>query len=289
MIEIINTNFKMKKIYSKLKSIAFLSALLVGSNFVNAQVYVIGNGQVAQGISQEGSVVTLNTIDNNCYWTPEKGIQLIGQIAVDTGNGGRPLVIADGKKIALMAANPEDGINQMAIYDIEADSWKYLGGIGAIIDKEVSSVWGMSSDGKHIAGLGTTTDGSFHGIVWNEATGFTDLKTDGEYFSCANGISDNGKIVVGWHDTDFERWGVYWENGERHQVLDQDGFEVLELNGISGDGKWMIGATGEDVAMRYSKETGVQMIEHPNQGFYFNGASTAINYDGSVIVGYYRP
>ncbi|MFV0151937.1 T9SS type A sorting domain-containing protein [Empedobacter falsenii] len=279
----------MKKIYSKLKSIAFLSALLVGSNFVNAQVYVIGDGQTAYSVSTDGKVVTLNTVDNNYYWTPDKGIQLLGEIASDTSNSGHPLVTADGKKIAVMVAKPETGVNQMSIYDIESDTWKYLGGLGGVSDNETSSVWGMSADGKYISGLGATKDGSFHGIVWNEATGFTDLKTDGEYYSRANGISDDGKIVVGWHDTDFDRWGVYWENGERHQVLDQDGYEVLELAGVSGNGKWMIGATGEDVAMRYSKETGVQLIEHPKQGFYFNGAATAINTDGSVVVGFYRP
>ncbi|MFV0138433.1 T9SS type A sorting domain-containing protein [Empedobacter falsenii] len=279
----------MKKIYSKLKSIAFLSALLVGSNFVNAQVYVIGDGQTAYSVSTDGKVVTLNTVDNNYYWTPDKGIQLLGEIAPDTSNSGHPLVTADGKKIAVMVAKPETGVNQMSIYDIESDTWKYLGGLGGVSDNETSSVWGMSADGKYISGLGATKDGSFHGIVWNEATGFTDLKTDGEYYSRANGISDDGKIVVGWHDTDFDRWGVYWENGERHQVLDQDGYEVLELAGVSGNGKWMIGATGEDVAMRYSKETGVQLIEHPKQGFYFNGAATAINTDGSVVVGFYRP
>ncbi|MFV0210668.1 T9SS type A sorting domain-containing protein [Empedobacter falsenii] len=279
----------MKKIYSKLKSIAFLSALLVGSNFVNAQVYVIGDGQTAYSVSTDGKVVTLNTVDNNYYWTPDKGIQLLGEIASDTSNSGHPLVTADGKKIAVMVAKPETGVNQMSIYDIESDTWKYLGGLGGVSDNETSSVWGMSADGKYISGLGATKDGSFHGIVWNEATGFTDLKTDGEYYSRANGISDDGKIVVGWHDTNWDRWGVYWENGERHQVLDQDGYEVLELAGVSGNGKWMIGATGEDVAMRYSKETGVQLIEHPKQGFYFNGAATAINTDGSVVVGFYRP
>ena len=288
MIEIINTNFKMKKIYSKLKSIAFLSALLVGSNFVNAQVYVIGDGQTAYSVSTDGKVVTLNTVDNNYYWTPDKGIQLLGEIAPDTANGGSVLVTEDGKKIAAMTMNPTDGKNQMSIYDIEKDTWKYLGGIGGR-SQDISSVWGMSADGKYISGLAETPDGSFHGVVWTETTGFTDLKTDGEYYSRANGISDDGKIAVGWHDTNWDRWGVYWENGERHQVLDQEGYEVLELGGISGDGKWMIGATGDDIAMRYSKETGVQKIEHPDQGIYFNGMSSAISRDGSVVVGFYRP
>lgn len=278
----------MKKVYSKLKNLTFLTALLIGSNYASAQVYVVGSGQTAYSVSNDGKVVTLNTQDNNFYWTQEKGIQLLGELAADTANGGHPLVTADGKKIAVMVANPSDGINQMSIYNIESDTWKYLGGIGGK-SQEISSVWGMSADGKYISGLAETSDGSFHGVTWNETTGFTDLKTDGEYYSRANGISDDGKIVVGWHDTDFDRWGVYWENGVRNQVLDQEGYETLELGGISGNGKWMIGATGEDIAMRYSKETGVQKIEHPDQSFYFNGAATAINNDGSLIVGFYRP
>lgn len=279
----------MKKIYSKLKNIAFLSVLLAGSNYASAQVYVVGAGETAYSVSEDGKVVTLNTVDNNYYWTPDKGIQLLGELAADTTNGGHPLVTADGKKIAVMVADPATGINQMSIYDINSNSWKYLGGLGASMDSETSSVWGMSSDGKYIAGLAATPEGSFNGVVWTEETGMVALKTDGDYYSRANGISDDGKIVVGWHDTDWDRWGVYWENGVRHQVLDQEGYEVLEFAGISGDGKWMIGSDGEDIAMRYSKETGVQKIEHPNQGFFFNGAATAISKDGSVIVGFYRP
>lgn len=288
-MKLINTFLIMKKVYLKLKNLVAIAMLFVGANLVDAQVYVIGGGETAYSVSDDGKVVTLNTVDNNYYWTQENGIQLLGELATDTSNSGHPLITSDGKKIAVMVMNPSSGFNEMSIFNLDTKTWKYLGGLGGVSENETSSVWGMSADGKYISGLGATKDGSFHGIVWNENTGFVDLKTDGEYYSRANGISNDGRTVVGWHDTDFDRWGVYWEDGVRHQVLDQNGNEVLELGGISGDGKWMIGATGDDIAMRYSKETGVQKIEHPNQGFYFNGASTAINSDGSVIIGYYRP
>ncbi|WP_334125612.1 T9SS type A sorting domain-containing protein [Empedobacter brevis] len=279
----------MKNVYTKLKNLAFLMALIVGANFTNAQVYVIGNGETAYSVSEDGKVVTLNTVDNNYYWTQEDGIQLLGELAAETSNAGYPLVTADGKKIAAMVMNPEDGMNQMSIFDLDTKTWNYLGGLDAVSGSESSSVWGMSKDGKYIAGLGATPNGSFHGILWNETNGIVDLETKGDYYSRANGVSDDGRIAVGWQDTDFDRWGVYWEDGVQHQVYDQEGYEVLELGNISGNGKWMIGATSEDIAMRYSKETGVQKIEHPDQGFYFNGAATAINNDGSVVVGYYRP
>ncbi|MEG0929863.1 hypothetical protein, partial [Algoriella sp.] len=61
----------MKKVYSKLKNLTFLTALLIGSNYASAQVYVIGDGQVAYSASNDGKVVTLNTQDNNFYWTQE--------------------------------------------------------------------------------------------------------------------------------------------------------------------------------------------------------------------------
>lgn len=54
-------------------------------------------------------------------------------------------------------------------------------------------------------------------------------------------------------------------NGKQEYVLDKNGDNVLELGGVSGDGKWIIGATVDDAAMRWSKETGVEIIDHPNK------------------------
>lgn len=279
----------MKKVYSKLKNLAFLTALLVGSNYASAQVYVVGNGETAHGVSDDGKVVTLNTVDNNFYWTPELGIQLLGELAADTANGGSPLVTADGKMIAVMVMNPADGINQMATYNVETKAWKYLGGIGGVMDNETSSVWGMSPDGKYIVGLGATEAGSYHGLKWSEATGMVDLgSTYNDNYSRANGVSDNGNVIAGWQDDDFDRWGVYWENGKQEYVYDKEGNNVFEFANVSGDGKWLIGATVDDAAMRWSKETGVELIDHPNRSMFFNGSSTAINGDGSVILGFYR-
>lgn len=210
----------MKKVYSKLKNLAFLTALLVGSNYASAQVYVVGNGETAHGVSDDGKVVTLSTVDNNFYWTPELGIQLLGELAADTANGGSPLVTADGKMIAVMVMNPADGINQMATYNVETKVWKYLGGIGGVMDNETTSVWGMSPDGKYIVGLGATDAESYHGVKWSEATGMVDLgSTYNDNYSRANGVSDNGNVIAGWQDDDFDRWGVYWEMENKNMFL----------------------------------------------------------------------
>lgn len=55
----------MKNVYTKLRNLTFLIALVVGAHSTSAQVYVIGNGETAYSVSEDGKVVTLNTVDNN--------------------------------------------------------------------------------------------------------------------------------------------------------------------------------------------------------------------------------
>src|SRR5690606_19285251 len=67
------------------------------------------------------------------------------------------------------------------------------------------------------------------------------------------------------------------------------GNAVGEAGAISDDGNWVVGGNHMFSAWKWSEESGLTLIEHPNAGFFYQGAATAVSGDGSVIVGYYRP
>ena len=278
----------MKKIYFKLIGLT-MGVFMLTSNKTNAQVYVIGNGEYATSVSNDGNVVVLFGLDNNYYWTKYKGVQQLGEIVPGSYNGGVSTVTADGKIISTNVVDPKTGINQIATYNLEKDEWNYLGGLGKIVDSETSSVWGMTGNGSSIVGIASTSDGYGHAVKWTKETGLVDLgSTTPKSASRANAISEDGTMIAGWQDDkNGARYGAYWKNGVQHLIKDNSGNPVYEISSVSGDGKWLLGSQFE-YAMKWSEETGVQLIRDSNADPFYVGAATATNYDGSVIVGYYR-
>lgn len=278
----------MKKIYLKLVGLAF-GAIMFASTETNAQVYVIGGGEYATSVSNDGNVVVLFGIDNNFYWTKDKGVQQLGEIVPGSYNGGVSTVTADGKLISTNVVDPKTGIGQIATYNLEKDEWNYLGGLGKIVDSDTSSVWGMNADGSVIVGIASAANGYGHAVKWTKETGIVDLgSTTPNMASRANSTSEDGTMIAGWQDDKYGgRWGALWKNGVQQLIKDQYGDSVSEISSVSGDGKWLVGSHFE-YAMRWSEETGVQLITHPNADQFFSGAATATNNDGSVVVGFYR-
>lgn len=279
----------MKKIYLKLIGVAY-ATLMLTSTQTNAQVYVIGNGEYATSVSDDGNVVVLFGLDNNYYWTKDGGVQPLGEIVPGTYNGGNSSVTADGKMISTNVMDPLTGINQIATYNLDKKEWNYLGGLGKVIDNDTSSVWGMNGNGSIIVGLASSANGYGHAVKWTKETGLIDLgSTTTNAASRANTISEDGSIIAGWQDDkNGRRWGAYWKDGVQHLIKDKNGDPVFEISSVSGDGKWLLGSQFE-YAMKWSEETGVQLIEDPNADPFYVGAATATNYDGSMIVGFYRP
>lgn len=278
----------MKKIYLKLIGLAY-GAIMLASTQTNAQVYVIGSGEYATSVSNDGNVVVLFALDNNFYWTKDKGVKPLGEIVPGTYNGGISTVTADGKMISTNVMDPKTGVNQIATYNLDKDEWNYLGGLGKETDNDTSSVWGMNGDGSIIVGLAASSTGYGHAVRWTKETGIVDLGSSTvNAASRANAISEDGKMIAGWQDDNKgARWGAYWKDGVQHLIKDKFGDPVFEISAVSGDGKWLLGSQFE-YAMKWSEETGVQLIEDPNADPFYVGAATATNHDGSMIVGFYR-
>src|SRR5262249_33950412 len=79
---------------------------------------------------------------------------------------------------------------------------------------------------------------------WEETTGMIDLgSTVAGRSSRANGVSGDGKVVVGWqeHATGV-RQGARWVNGRQEIFPGADGF-IGEAQGTNSDGSIVVGQT----------------------------------------------
>ena len=274
-----------------IRSTSFLTALaasapvIAGGSFVN-----LGGSVTPTGVSADGSVVAASIFGGPFFkWTSDDGLVNIGGNA----NAGNASVSADGTRIGGSILNPDSGLNEMALYDVNSGMWTALGGLGSSCDTSTSSGWGMSGDGNILVGLGWVPACRAHGIAWSQSTGMVDLgSTVVDRSSRANAANFDGSVIVGWQDgaTGFRQAAV-WVNGVQSVITTPGGDPISEAAGVSADGTWVIGSgasTNGFNAWRWSSSTGLQNIgAAPVSGW--RGASTAISADGSVIVGFHRP
>lgn len=256
-----------------------------------AQVYNLGVTFQANSVSNDGTIVAGSMGDNNVIWTEAGGIAIIGGITNGYPMSGRATISGDGTKISATITNPDNDMNEMGLYDVTTSSWFYLGGIGGQSDGSVSSAWSISRDGSTVVGLGWINGGTAHAIKWNATDGTVDMgSTVANRSSRANDVSNDGSVIVGWQDgvTGF-RQGAVWANGTQTLITDASGNEISEAGAVSGNGVWVVGGGSNFEAWRWSSDTGIINIPHPNSGMFFNGSATAVNEDGSIIVGFYRP
>lgn len=267
----------MKKFYTTVLAIC-------GFTFMNSQVFETVSLGFMSDVSNNGVAAGSIMLGKHIMWTEQGGVVTIGEPASGSQVGGTTNISTDGKYISGTMTNPNTMVNEMARYDVATGQWKYLGTMAA--GKEASS-WGMSGDGKTIVGLGFKTGWEAHAIKWTEATGIVDLgSTNPETSSRANGINDDGSIVVGWQDDDFDRFGVYWKNGQQIYLKDGNGENIYgEIGGISGDGKTMYGFN-VDHPFIYNETDGYQEFAHEDP--MYEGSGVAVTDDGKRMLGYFR-
>ncbi len=278
----------MKKQYSKI----FTTFLAFGMALTGmAQVTNLGANFEANSVSNNGEKVVGTIGNTHLIWTEADGLTTIGAITNGFPMSGRATISSDGSKVTATITNPDNNFNEMAYYDVDSDDWTLLGGIGGPIDSSISSAWSISRDGTTAVGLGWTTGGRAHGIKWTEADGMVDLgSTVPDRSSRANDVNNDGSVIVGWQDaTDGFRQAAIWVDGVQSLITNQGGNPVGEAGAVSGDGNWVIGGGNNSEAWRWSQDTGMINIPHPNSGNFFRGSATSINEDGSIIVGFYRP
>jgi probable HAF family extracellular repeat protein len=241
-------------------------------------LHVNANGTLVVGGFGEGG---------GFYWMPTTGvISLGGDSAVESSRDGRTIV-----------GNASDArrVRQAGIWQRAAE-WKLLGSIAANAapcDDLLSSTFGTSADGKVIVGLAWNGCNIARAFRWEEATGMVDLgSTVAGRSSRANGVSGDGKVVIGWQEhSTGPRMGARWVGGRQEVFAGPDGF-VGEAHGTNSDASIVVGQTCrftgslDQSAWIWTAREGVQCVPVPRPRL---GGAIGIMFstseDGGVIGG----
>jgi hypothetical protein len=270
-------------------------------------------------VSSNGTVVGDDiTRDQLWSWNASQGTRYIGGVTNINPGAGIALISADGARI-VGATLGSDGVRRPSLYNPTSGQWQALAGFGgysrsagASSDASVNSaafnsigaIQGMSRSGlfavgnAYQAGNGSTNS---RAALWNLSSGTvtnlgsnpianaTDLRTR------ANGVSDDGKVVGGFGAnsaplvwTDYDGDGSY----AVIKVSEAGGMAVSAVTAVSADGRWVAGngllSTAHGQAYRFNPaSSAIEMLGQLSPSILGNAnAATAINADGSVIVGY---
>ncbi len=241
-------------------------------------------------LSDDGSIVVGTGFFQvpNLYYTEAAGASVIG----DGCFNGLPSISGDG--MTVVGCHVDAQGHENAAKWLGGTSWLDLGSeAGAVpCGTSLSGPWGVNQDGTLAVGL------LWRAQVCRANAGFWDLVNGGPAIvlpmlfdgpsSRANGINDDGSVIVGWQDQpDGTRSAAKWVNGVEELILTPSG----ELNGealaVSGDGNAIVGAAYNlrDGAWIWRPATGVQRIgEGRGKSFILLDVSD----DGKTAVGFTR-
>ncbi|MFN4032798.1 MAG: hypothetical protein ACK4ME_04140 [Fimbriimonadales bacterium] len=142
----------------------------------------------------------------------------------------------------------------------------------------------MGTIGRSLGSLLTLT------VLTSVATAqtLTWLGTLGGVYSTANGVSDDGSVVVGTSDTERGVRAFRWTPTTGMVNLGTLGGLESFADSVSADGSVIVGAadtsTNERRAHRWTHSTGMQIVEPRGTG----SSARSVSADGSVIAGGYR-
>ncbi len=181
--------------------------------------------------------------------------------------------------------------------DFEAFRWTMTGGMVGLGDLPggaySSAAYDVSGDGSVVVGQGN--NGSLAAVLWTTPGSPQDLGSIGSSGnSFATGISDDGRVIVGWSDTSPFTLGeaVRWDRSGGATVPaglgDLPGASSESIaHGVSGDGTVIVGrgtsASGPE-AFRWTASGGMAGLGDLPGGAFASEAFAA-SFDGSVIVG----
>ena len=149
-------------------------------------------GVLPGDISSNGMVVGALRSGGGFYWLPTTGVVYIGGQAATA-------VSKRGDAIAGTALDTR-GVEQAAIWQRAAE-WRLLGSVvpnAVPCDTLLSSTYGASENGAVIVGLAWNGCQFARAFRWEESTGMVDLGALAGESTRANGVSGDGRVVVGW-------------------------------------------------------------------------------------------
>ncbi|WP_114490974.1 T9SS type A sorting domain-containing protein [Candidatus Ulvibacter alkanivorans] len=266
----------------------------------------VSNNGIVAGYEAQGGAYAIWDADSDTFTE-------IGGVAPGLGHGGSARFSEDGNYISggIMDSYQGSDYSVMAVYDLAIDNWTALGHFNQPVDDGSSSAYNISGDGLTVVGsawvepapgtTGLTTNAS----VWTAADGLINLGSlyaDMNRGTRAQAVNYDGSIVVGWQDFNGPWKSAVWRkdaNGDflpnEYLLLDPNGDpsdennQLSEATAISSDGNWIGGRSdwvtnGEPWI--WSESTGV--ITLGTLAANGQGHVTAINHDGSVVIGYFQ-
>ncbi len=234
-----------------------------------------GNQPRPASMSPDGQWITGVDFNGGFRWSSGSGFQ-----AIAMGFNGTPDIALGGTPVAATLVNGNG--------DEEAGLWTpmgvtLLGGIGGQSGTSISSVYGASSDGSAVVGLGWVNAGQAHAFKWTQSTGMVDLLSQNPTRSSrANGISGDGSLVVGWDEdiTGYRRAAI-WPGGVPTWLSANAG----ESWAANKDGSVVVGIDNGN-CFRWTLAGGlVDLGKLPNSLGGDDATGLSVSDDGNTIVG----
>ena len=167
-------------------------------------------------------------------WLPTSG-------ARDIGGRSAAAVSHDGSTIAGNILDAR-GLENAALW--HGGQWRVLGSFtpdARPCDQLLSSAFGVSRDGSVIVGLGWDGCRYAHAFRWEQGKGMVDLGSANANSTRANGVSGDGRVVVGWQeDLTGPRLGAKWINRGQDLFRGPTG-PVGEAFAANRDGSFIVG------------------------------------------------
>jgi probable HAF family extracellular repeat protein len=152
-------------------------------------------------------------------------------------------VSRDGKAIVGRMLNGS-GAEEAAVWQ-GGTSWQLLGSIvpdAQPCDLLLSGSFGANDDGRVVVGLAWNGCKVARAFRWEQSTGMVDLGTLTGTSTRANGVSGDGRVVIGWEeDRTGPRLGAKWVDGKEEFIKARNGAPVGEAFGTNRDGSIIVG------------------------------------------------
>jgi probable HAF family extracellular repeat protein len=272
-------------------AVVLLGLIATGRAEDKALLIELPSGTLPKDINSSGVVVGELTSGGGFYWQATKGVIYVGGQTATA-------VSLTGDTIAGTAYDARN-VTQAAIWQRAAE-WRLLGSIApnaVPCDALLSSTYDTSYDGKVIVGLAWNGCNFARAFRWEESTGMVDLGTLTQGTSTrANGISGDGRVIVGWQQVPSGRRGTRWIDGKQEILTGPSGI-IGEAHAVNRDGSIIVGQSCEfasrenpfanQQAWIWTARDGITCLQPPRVRVLDNfiGLAQATSEDGRVVGG----
>ncbi len=219
--------------------LAALAAAQAGAPEGTPLLIMLPPEALASSVGANGFVVAGTFYSGGAFhWMPTAGVTEIGALrAVAVSRDGKTIVGNDVDS---------NGYEHAAIW-AGGRRWTPLGSVGSArpCDLLVSGAYGANGDGTVVVGLAWDTCKYARAFRWEGKTGVVDLGSLSGESTRANGVSADGRVVVGWEEAPTGlRQGAKWVDG-REELIQGPSGAVGEAFAANRDGSLIVGGACE--------------------------------------------